>query len=514
MNRLASFLVTRVKSTFQILLVWVCVTSAFGQEVRVYVSSRAGDRLTPKPPVRFVPQESADRPLFRIMTGNMFQRMDGFGASFQEAGMICLNGLSHTKQADVLRSLFDARQGAGFSAMSLPIAGSDFSSAGPWYSYDEAPGDVSMKKFSIQRDLKPTGLITYIRLARRYGRFRLQASMDYPPDWMLVDLEKNQEVNPRYYDALARYYLRYVREYERQGVFISYLSLFNEPRTGGDGYTQISYSEIRNLLENYVGPLFTNEDVRTQIMLSAPPSRQDAFNEFPIVLSDPQARHYVAALPYHGGGSAAQPGSFDKIAALHDRYQYLPLWMIGTPGADASARPCSSAHLPRSSFEDGACWGNVIVSDLKAGASAWIYGNMILDRHGGPWLASAVHRDPNPNRQQPVIMVDRKTGKVTYTGIYYYLEHFSKFVRPGAIRVLFDGKFPGLRGVAFLSPEPASGWHWVVELLNNRQTRAQIQVDFEVDWIRRSFRLTLAAASITTCVWKPLPNTVGTMSMD
>jgi glucosylceramidase len=296
------------------------------------------------------------------MTGNMFQRMDGFGASFQEAGMICLNDLTRTKRADVLRSLFGARQGAGFSAMSVPIAGSDFSSAGPWYSYDEAEGDVLMKKFSIQRDLGPDGLITYLRLSRRYGKFTLQASMDYPPNWMLVDRGKGQEVNPKYYAALARYYLRYVQEYDRQGVFINYLSLFNEPRTAGNGYTQISYSEIRNLLKNYVGPLFTNQDVKTQIMLSAPPSRQDAFNEFSLVLSDRQAWDYVAALSYHGGGSTAELGNFDKIAALHDRYQYLPLWMIGNPGAEA-ARLCSSAHLPSSSFEVGACWGNMIISD-------------------------------------------------------------------------------------------------------------------------------------------------------
>jgi glucosylceramidase len=514
MNRSVFFLVKRKRTAFRILLVCVCAMSASAQEVKIYVSSRAGDRLTPKPPIRFVPQERADRPLFRIMTGNMFQRMDGFGASFQEAGMICLDRLPRAKQADVLRSLFDAHQGAGFSAMSVPIAGSDFSSAGSWYSYDEAPGDVFMKKFSIQRDLERNGLITYITLARRYGKFTLQASMDYPPDWMLISAKENQDVNPKYYEALARYYLRYVQEYERQGVFINYLSLFNEPRTAGNGYTQISYSEIRNLLKNYVGPLFTNEDVRTQIMLSAPPSRQDAFNEFPIVLSDPQARHYVAGLPYYGVGSAAGPGDFDKIAALHDRYQYLPLWMMGNPGADASARSCSSARLPRFSFQDGACWGNMIVSDLKAGASAWIYGNMILSQHGGPWLTSSVHHDRDPNPQQPVVVIDRRTGKVTYTGIYYYLEHFSKFVRPGAIRVLFDGKFPGLRGVAFLSPEPTGGWHWVVELLNNRQASAQVQVDFEVDWIRTSFRLTLPAVSITTCVWKPLPNTVGTMSIN
>jgi len=35
--------------------------------------------------------------------------------------------------------------------------------------------------------------------------------------------------------------------------------------------------------------------------------------------------------------------------------------------------------LPRYDFEDGVSWGNVIMSDLEAGASAWVYWNMLLD---------------------------------------------------------------------------------------------------------------------------------------
>jgi len=62
--------------------------------------------------------------------------------------------------------------------------------------------DVEMKHFSIARDLGPNGLITFIKRARRYGSFVLQAPMDYPPDWMLFDVDTNQNVNPKYYDAL------------------------------------------------------------------------------------------------------------------------------------------------------------------------------------------------------------------------------------------------------------------------------------------------------------------------
>ena len=59
--------------------------------------------------------------------------------------------------------------------------------------------------------------------------------MDYPPDWMLFDMHKNQDVDPKFFPALARYYVRYLEEYQKQGIFIDYLSLFNEP----DVYTKI-----------------------------------------------------------------------------------------------------------------------------------------------------------------------------------------------------------------------------------------------------------------------------------
>ena len=53
--------------------------------------------------------------------------------------------------------------------------------------------------------------------------------MDYPPDWDALQCQFNQDVILQYYNALAHYYLRYLQEYAKNGVFIDYLSLFNEP---------------------------------------------------------------------------------------------------------------------------------------------------------------------------------------------------------------------------------------------------------------------------------------------
>ena len=499
-------IVLRAIILLPILIASLYLGSVSAQEVRIVVSSKAGDRLTSKPPLSFGHQQVNGIPAYGIETGVMLQRMVGFGASFLEAGMVCLNDLPPAEQEAVLRALFDPRAGAGFSAMKTPIAGTDFMSAGPYYTYDDVPGDVDTKHFSIQRDLGPNGVITYIKRARKYGKFVLQSPMDYPPDWMLIDREKHQDVDPKYYDALAHYYLRFLQEYQKQGVFINYLSLFNEPWNDVGGYTRISYAEIRDLLKNHVGPLLKKEGLKNQIMLSEAPFRSDAAKNYPTVLEDPEARQYVKALPYHGYDFWEHRANFDKVAQLHHAYPDLPLWMTEVCYADGAGTP-PTRGIPRYEFEDGAFWGNMIASDIEAGASAWIYWNTILDQHGGPWMVSLVHHDPDPNAQQPVVIINRAAHKVFYTGLYFYLAHFSKFVRPGAVRAQMTGDFEGLRALAFLSPEPEGGWHWVVELLNDRSTDAQVRVD----WQGRSVAVSLPATSITTCIWNPTPGTIGNM---
>jgi O-glycosyl hydrolase len=149
---------------------------------------------------------------------------------------------------------------------------------------------------------------------------------------------------------------------------------------------------------------------------------------------------------------------------------------------DAAAQ--QTRPLPQYDFADGTFWGNMIFSDIQAGASAWVYWNMILDQHGGPWMVSPVHRDPDPNVQQPVVVINRDTQKVYYTGLYYYLAHFSKFVRPGAVRAQMDGDYAGVQALAFLSPEPEGGWYWVVQWLNTRPADARCVWTSEADPFR------------------------------
>jgi glucosylceramidase len=456
-----------------------------GQTVKLYVSSKAGDRISAKADVQFSEAKAAPGATFEIDDSVKLQKMDGFGASIMEAGLMTLNTLPAEKQEEVLKALFDSKEGAGYTAMKTPIAGTDFQSAGPWYTYDDTPGDVELKNFSVERDFGPNGVGTYILRAQKYGHFALQSPMDYPPDWMLYDVKKHQDIQPKYYPVLAKYFLRYLEEYKKRGIEVDYLSLFNEPE---QVYTKIKYPEIKVLLRDHVGPALLQSGLNTKLMMSEAPERKVAYARYPVVLDDPTARKFVSVVAYHGYDFK----NFDKIAALEKKYPDLPFWMDELCYAYEAGYP-KNKKLPIYEFEDGDVWGNIIFNDLEAGTSAWLYWNAILDETGGPWAISPIHGNPDPNVQHPVVIINKKTHEITYTGSYYYLAHFSKFVRPGAVRLQTKGSAKGVRVMTFQTPEGG----FVAQLLNSLEQDTAVNVASK----GRTLHITLPAKSITTALW-------------
>lgn len=78
-------------------------------------------------------------------------------------------------------------------------------------------------------------------------------------------------------------------------------------------------------------------------------------------------------MPYHGYDFA----NFDMLAKMYKHYPDIPLWMTEVCHYLGDSK---IENLPRWDYEDGDFWANQIISDLNAGASAWIYWNMIHPR--------------------------------------------------------------------------------------------------------------------------------------
>ncbi len=126
-------------------------------------------------------------------------------------------------------------------------------------------------------------------------------------------------------------------------------------------------------------------------------------------------------------------------------------------------------------------------------SSKKLYWNAILDETGGPWAISPIHGNPDPNAQHPVVIIDKTTHEITYTGTYWYLAHFSKFVRPGAVRVETTIKTKGVRVMTFQTPEGG----YVAEVLNSLNESADVNLESK----GKTLHLTLPARSITTATW-------------
>ena len=68
-----------------------------------------------------------------------------------------------------------------------------------------------------------------------------------------------------------------------------------------------------------------------------------------------------------------------------------------------------------------------IIGCLNNWVDGWIDWNMVLDKNGGPnWFK---------NWCVAPVIVDKNMDEVYYTPIYYVMAHFSKFIRPGAVRI-------------------------------------------------------------------------------
>jgi len=371
--------------------------------------------------------------------------------------------------------------------MKTTIAATDFASAGGWYSYNDSVGDVNMEHFSIARDLGPNGMLTYIKAARQCGgNFKLQSPMDYPPDWMLYDVKSKQDVQPKYYQALANYYLKYLKAYQENGVFIDYLSTFNEPM----GYCKINFVEIATLIKNNVGPLFASSGIKTKIMACEVVSRNQLDDVGKNIMDDPDVAKYVSAVGYHGYESFFGGAKYETVSNFRAKYPGTPLWMTELCYAFKW-----HSQIPDLGFSDGENWGKVIYNDLDNGASAWIYWNMILDQNGGPWLVSTVHGDPDPNAQQAIVHINSSTGAVIYTGLYYYLSHFSKYVRPGYIKI--DSKPARSNEIYTIAFKSSDGKNTVTNIMNTSGSDKTVNIKYKGRYVT----LSLPANSITTLSW-------------
>ncbi len=157
------------------------------------------------------------------------------------------------------------------------------------------------------------------------------------------------------------------------------------------------------------------------------------------ILNDPQAARYVWGIGFHWyePWSGGEP-MFDNVKLVHESFPGKNL--IFTEGCSDSfnAQKLNDWRL-------GEQYGRSMINDFNNGAVGWTDWNILLDETGGPNHVKNFCFAP--------VHADTKTGELIYTNSYFYIGHFSKFVRPGAKRIACSSSRSQLLSAAFVNPD-------------------------------------------------------------
>jgi glucosylceramidase len=199
--------------------------------VEIYLTAKdTGQRLTKASEAELVdslPVTEKEEYIF-VDPSKTFQTVLGIGGALTDAAAETFYKLPEDKQREFLTAYFDPQNGIGYTLGRTHINSCDFSSESYTYAKD---GDKQLGSFDIAHDLKYRIPFIKAALAKAGNHFTLFASPWSPPAWMKDngDVLHGGKLKSEYYEPWARYYCKFIRAYEKEGVPIWGLTVQNEP---------------------------------------------------------------------------------------------------------------------------------------------------------------------------------------------------------------------------------------------------------------------------------------------
>ncbi|GAA2897987.1 hypothetical protein Acy02nite_21470 [Actinoplanes cyaneus] len=426
------------------------------------------------------------------------QHYEGIGFSIDETSVSNLWKLTPAEREKAIRLLADPRTGAGLDRFRLTIGSPDLIEHLPFWSYDELPAGVSedwtLEHFSIQRDLD-LHIVDTIKLIQKYNpRATFFASAWSAPAWMKTNNKFLGEVALKpgsttdYYqagklrddciDVFARYYVKYLRAYARQGIRVDAITLLNEP--GMDVvYPAMDISvEQQQKLSVAIKREFRKAGLRTDLYVHdfnfwdwRDPNSTATKNYYRI-LNDPKAAAAADAIAFHP--------YWGDPAVMRDAYQ-----QTGKP-----------VHMTETSDLSPA----TVLSYLRLDASSYVLWAQTTDQDGGT-LHWTGERNNNVDWDEvartskwPDRLVKVNTGTRTFSvrDELYPLGQFAKYLTPDHVRVESSAADHGVSSVVF-----RDGNDYVAVLGNANTTATSTRVIIG----GRSFVTSVPAQAYATYRW-------------
>ncbi|MCF8322899.1 MAG: glycosyl hydrolase family 30 [Flavobacterium sp.] len=433
-------------STISILFISMAFTlnsCKVSQELKatVYETSEKGHSLT-----KITSFSKSDNTIaITLNPEEKFQTITGFGGSFTEASAHLVNKLGVENRKKVMDAYF-SEEGANYSLTRTHIASCDFSLSN--YTYAKVENDLQMEHFTIEDDT--SDLIPMILDAKKISKegFNIIASPWTCPPWMKDNKSYiGGKLLPQYNDAFALYFSKYLDAYKKVGINIWGVTVINEPHGNGNNWesTLFSPKEMTEFVQNHLGPKLENDGWSATKILGYDQNRGGIKEWANEMYKDENTSKYYDGMAVHWYESTYEVFPKD----LQYAHQKAPnKHLIETEGCIDSEIPHwkdDSWYWQKEATDWGWDWAsekekylhpkyapvnryaNDIIGCLNNWVDGWVDWNMVLDKQGGPnWFK---------NWCVAPVIVDVEKEDVYFTPLYYVMAHFSKFMRPGAVKI-------------------------------------------------------------------------------
>lgn len=391
------------------------------------------DRLTELPPLTLVPDaDGRENQLINVYDDVQYQVVEGFGGALTEASAVTIAKMSQEKQREIMDAYFDPERGIGYTLCRTHMQSCDFSLGNYAYVEDEDP---ELRGFNLSRDRD--FLIPLIRRAADASgeAFRLFASPWSPPAWMKTNGKMNGggQLMPEYREAWAQMFVKYIQAYMEEGIDIWAISVQNEAKAVQTWDSCVyTAEEEKDFVRDYLGPALKRAGLSHVKVMVWDHNKERVYDRAKVAFEDEDASKFIWGICFHWYSG----DHFEALSAVNDRFPDKKLFF---------SEGCQESGVHLGSWATGERYGHDIMGNLNHWTVGWTDWNIVLNEQGGPNHVG--------NYCDAPIIANTETDEVVFESSFYYIGHFSKYIRPGARRIACSKYTDKLETIAFLNTD-------------------------------------------------------------
>ena len=343
------------------------------------------------------------------------QTFFGFGGALTESAGYVLSQLPEQIRQQAIDAYYNPTTGNGYRFARIHMNSCDFS-LDNWACVPEK--DETLKSFSMERTdkyISPLAMDVQKTAEKEGSDVQFLMSPWSPPFWMKDngDMNHGGHLLDCYRELWAQYFVTFIKEMAERDIKISFVTIQNEP-AAVQTWDSCEYSAKQEgeFAAQFLGPALEKAGLADVKIYIWDHNRDLALERLEESLKVPGASKYVAGLAFHWYSG----DQYDNIKEISRRYPDIDL--IFTEG-------CIEGGPRNGAWFTGERYAHNIINDLKSGCTKWIDWNIVLDMKGGPNHVG--------NYCDAPILADEAKGELHFQSSYYYIGHFSRFIKPGAV---------------------------------------------------------------------------------